>query len=56
MDEHTHEQKITAALIAVRQVYDEPGWLEWSEKWLSGQDRSLSRVRTLAAQGVSEPR
>jgi len=38
--EVTVEQLVEAVLRVVLCVYDEPGWVAWAEKWLSGEDRS----------------
>ena len=36
----TTEHCVRFAVLCVRQVYSEPAFLAWSEKWLSGEDRS----------------
>ena len=34
------EQFVEAAIRVVLRVYDEPSFVSWAEKWLSGEDRS----------------
>ncbi len=51
--------KLDLAVEAAKLIFDDPEWVEWADKWLSGEDRSVkqaldqaTRFRTLPNQGV----
>ena len=45
----TLPQRVTFGILAALEVYREPRFLEWTEKWLSGQDRSRASARAAGA-------
>ena len=40
LPEVTDVQKITFGILCVKEVYKDPSWNQWADKWLSGEDRT----------------
>lgn len=47
--EITTEQRVRFAILCARQVCDDPTWMRWVDRWLSGEDRSEAAAATRAA-------
>ncbi|MHB1955285.1 MAG: hypothetical protein ACYCOU_16245 [Sulfobacillus sp.] len=45
----TIEQRVRFAILCAKKVYQDPDWLTWAEKWLSGADRT--KASAIAAAG-----
>jgi hypothetical protein len=47
LPEITTEQRVEIAIRCALTVYDDPSFVEWAEKWLSGADRTKKSVDTV---------
>jgi hypothetical protein len=45
----TTEQRIRFAILCAKKVYTDPKWIDWANKWLSGEDRIAYVVASIAA-------
>ena len=45
----TPEQRVRFGILCTKQIYDEPNWNAWADKWLSGKDRSKEAAWTARA-------
>ena len=48
LPEVTDVQKITFGILCVKEVYKDPSWNQWADKWLSGEDRTKSSANAAA--------
>jgi hypothetical protein len=48
------EKQVAAALIATKEVYNDPGWRRWAQAWLDGTDRSRTSARVAEAAAIVE--
>ena len=48
LPEITTAQKVAFAILAVKEVCDDPAWNAWADRWLSGEDRSESAAWSAA--------
>jgi hypothetical protein len=44
----TMTQRIAFGILCAKEVCRDTKWLEWAEKWLSGEDRTKGSARTIA--------
>ena len=49
LPEVTDVQKIAFGILCVKEVYKDPSWNQWADKWLSGEDRTKSSADAAAA-------
>ena len=49
LPEVTDVQKITFGILCVKEVYKDPSWNQWADKWLSGEDRTEASAAAYAA-------
>ena len=45
----TLEQRAALVILSVKQVCDDPEWMAWAGRWLSGKDRSAEAAAAAAA-------
>ena len=53
LPEITTAQKVAFAILAVKEVCDDPAWNAWADRWLSGEDRSESAAGSAAESAES---
>ena len=53
LPEITTAQKVAFAILAVKEVCDDPAWNAWADRWLSGEDRSESAAWSAARSAES---
>lgn len=49
----TKTQKIAFGILCAKEVYKEPEWNKWADKWLSGEDRSKKSAAVACAAAYS---
>jgi len=57
MPKLTYEQRLAYEIYRVKEVYTDPSWNLWADKWLSGEDRtakSAQKARIKAAKAAEE--
>ena len=56
LPEVTDVQKITFGILCVKEVYKDPSWNQWADKWLSGEDRTKSSAYAASSAASSAAR
>lgn len=60
MPQLTFEQRLAYEIYRVKEVYTDPSWNLWADKWLSGEDRTMksaqkARIKAAKAEDAAEP-
>ena len=56
LPEVTDVQKIAFGILCVKEVYKDPSWNQWADKWLSGEDRTKSSAYAASSAASSAAR